>query len=81
MKDEIECEERGHITVRGIAYPIMTYRAVGLKSDAAAPRPAIRTELPHLKLDADPERMSAEERNQAAIALRDALARIAKADN
>jgi len=41
--------------------------------EGAAP---IRSELPHMRLDADPELMSPEERAQAAGALRDALARI-----
>ena len=78
VKDEIECAEQGQIRVKGIAYPIMTYRAIDLKSNLVASRPAIRTELPHLKLEAEPERMSAEERERAAAALRAALDRIAK---
>jgi class 3 adenylate cyclase len=77
VKDEIHCEERGAIRVKGIAYPIATYGVVDLRSRFAASRPAIRTELPHLRLEADPERMSADERVQAAAALREAANRMA----
>jgi class 3 adenylate cyclase len=76
VKDEIECAEQGQIRVKGIAYPIMTYRVIDLKSSLVAPRPGIRAELPHLRLEAEPERMSADERERAAAALRDALDRI-----
>jgi len=75
VKDEIQCEERGQIHVRGIAYPVGTYAVVPLEAD---PRPGgshVHTELPHLKLEADPDLMSAEERDQAAAALRQALHR------
>src|SRR5688572_9484210 len=37
VDDEIECEERGQIRVRGLAYPVVTYRVAGVKEDAAAP--------------------------------------------
>ena len=70
VNDEIECEERGQIRVRGLAYPVATYR-VGVKEDAAAPH-AFRTELAHLKLEVQPQLMSREERNQALAALRKA---------
>jgi hypothetical protein len=65
----------GRIQVRGIGHPVATYRAIGLR--AAAGSAPIRSELPHLKLDADPARMSAHERSQAAALLREALDRIA----
>ena len=73
VKDEIHCEERGAIQVRGIAYPVMTYRVVDLKANLALAERRVRTELPHLRLDLDPAAMSAEERAAAGAALRDAL--------
>jgi adenylate cyclase len=33
VKDAIQCEERGQIRVRGIAYPVATYAVVALKAD------------------------------------------------
>lgn len=76
VRDEIDCEEHGEIRVKGIAHPVATYRVIGLSADAAARRAAIRTELPHLRLEVEPGLMSGEERQQAVAALRDALARL-----
>ena len=36
VKDAIECEELGQLRVRGIAYPIATYRVVDLRAIARA---------------------------------------------
>ncbi len=73
VKDTIDCEELGHVHVKGIAYPVATYRVIDLKANLVDTRRAVRTELPHLRLEAEPELMSADERGQAATALRDAL--------
>jgi PAS domain S-box-containing protein len=77
VKDEIHCEERGHIRVKGLAYPVATYAVVGLRADRAAAAPPFRAELPHLQLAIAPERMSPAERDEAAAALREALDRLA----
>ena len=73
VKDTIECEELGHVHVKGIAYPVATYRVIDLKANLVATHRTVRTELPHLRLEAEPELMSADERDQAATALRDML--------
>jgi PAS domain S-box-containing protein len=73
VKDEIHCEEHGNIRVRGIAYPVTTYRIVDLKSNLASRNNAIRAQLPHLRLELDPHLMTIDERGQAAAALRQAL--------
>jgi class 3 adenylate cyclase len=78
VKDEVHCEEQGQIRVKGIAYPIATYRVVDLKSTLAATDRAIRTELPYLRLEVEPERMSSKERDQAAAALREVLGRLTR---
>ena len=73
VQDEIHCEERGRVQVKGIAQPVATYAVVGLKFDPANARaPA----TPHLRLEVEPDRMSADERRRAAQALRDALAKL-----
>jgi len=67
VKDEIECEERGRIQVKGIAQPVATYGVAEAQSkdaDAAAR---------HLHLEFDPASMSDDERRNAAAALRRAL--------
>ena len=71
VKDTIHCEELGHVRVKGIAYPIATYRVVDLKANLAETSRAVRTELPHLRLEAEPALMSAEERGAAAKTLRE----------
>ena len=69
VKDEIECQERGRVQVKGIAQPVATYAVVGLKADAGAA-------TPHLRLELAPDHMSADERRRAAEALRAALAKL-----
>jgi len=70
VKHEIHCEEQGHIRVKGIAYPVTTYRVVDLKDNLAAGGRAIRTELAHLRLEIEPELMSPIERDEAVAMLR-----------
>jgi PAS domain S-box-containing protein len=76
VQDEIHCEEHAAIQVRGIAYPVTSYRVIDLRANLAAGDVAIRTQLPHLRLELEPHLMSAAERGQAAAALRQALDRV-----
>jgi class 3 adenylate cyclase len=78
VKDEIHCEEQGEIRVKGIAYPVATYRVVDLRANRPGEPQPIHTELPHLRLDAEPARMTAEQRAAAVAALRDAADRLAR---
>lgn len=78
VKDLIHCEEMGHIRVRGIAYPVAIYRVVDFKSSLTKVSDAIRTELPHLKLEAEPELMSTDEREAAVTVLRQTLQRLCR---
>jgi PAS domain S-box-containing protein len=78
VKNEIECEERNQIHVRGIAYPVATYAVVALKADAPGSGGRFHAELPHLSLKVHPALMSAEERDQATATLRDALDQIGR---
>ena len=79
VKDEVECEERGRINVKGIAHPVATYGVAGLRS-GPAPSP-LRADMPHLRLEIDPQRMSQDERERAAEALRRALGAIERPAN
>jgi class 3 adenylate cyclase len=76
VSDQIACEEHGEIDVKGIAYPVVTYRVVDLHENLHDGEQAIHTELPHLKLDADANLMSVEERQAAATVLREAASRL-----
>lgn len=73
VQNEIECEARGHISVKGIAYPVATYEAIAPTLEDAARSSRIRTELPHLRIEIDPAAMSEGELSEAAIALRRTL--------
>ena len=37
VKDDVRCEERGHVQVKGIAQPVATYAVVGLMQDPERP--------------------------------------------
>jgi adenylate cyclase len=76
VRDVIHCEEVDRILVKGIAYPIATHHVVDFKANLAAGCETIHTELPHLKLDAEPELMSTSEREEAVMALCEALKRL-----
>jgi PAS domain S-box-containing protein len=76
VRNEIHCEEHGNLRVRGIAYPVTTYRVIDLKANLAAQDLAIRAQHPHLRLELEPHLMSADERDQAATVLREALDRL-----
>ncbi len=67
VKDDVCCEERGQVQVKGIAQPVATYAVIGLKQDMEPVGTA------HLRLELDAERMSDDERKAAAGALRRAL--------
>ena len=67
VKDDVRCEERGHVQVKGIAEPVATYAVVGLQQDLER----LARRICKLELEAD--RMSGDERKAAADALRRAL--------
>src|SRR3954454_8211990 len=71
-KDEVRCEERGHVQIKGITQPVATYVVIGLKQDAEQAGTA------HLRLELDADRMSDDERKAAADALRRALGLLEK---
>ena len=72
VKDDVRCEERGHVQVKGIAQPVATYAVVGLMQDPE------RAGTAHLRLELDADRMSDDERKAAADALRRALGLLEK---
>jgi PAS domain S-box-containing protein len=74
VKDDVRCEERGHMQIKGIAQPVATYAVVGLTKDAEQNGTA------HLRLELDADRMSDDERKVAAEALRRALGLLEKND-
>jgi len=67
VKDKVRCEERGHVQVKGIAQPVVTYAVIGLNQDSE------QAGTGHLRLELEIDRMSCDERKAAANALRRAL--------
>ena len=74
VKDAICCEEKGRIQVRGIGHPVATWRVLDRYASLGEGRAPLRSELPHLKLEVEPQARSPEERAAAALALERALA-------
>ena len=80
VRDQIHCEERGQISVKGIAHPVSTYQVVDTYAHLAAERGLIHEERPSLRLDLDLDAMSADDRSQAAAVLREVLDRLSELD-
>jgi adenylate cyclase len=76
IKDEVYCEERGQIRVKGIANPVATYEVIDFFENLDIDHRPLRTDLPHLKLEFDPRRMPAQEQREATRLLREALGRL-----
>ena len=75
VKDEVSCEEVGILSVKGIAHPVTTYRVIE-DFEAAGESEVVRARLPHLILNLDPRRMTAEEQDKARHVLESALDRL-----
>src|SRR5215475_3261051 len=80
VRDRIHCEERGHISVKGIAYPVATYQVVDAYENLGTERLFIHEERPNLRLDLNLDAMSASDRDHAAAVLREALNRLSALD-
>lgn len=76
VREEIRCESRGKIKVKGIAYPVAVYAVVDAHEALDRQRALIRVEQPNLRLDLNLEDMPADQIDEAARALRAALARL-----
>jgi class 3 adenylate cyclase len=79
VSDEIICEERGEVEVKGLAYPVTAYQVVGaLDDDGQTPDPAVAG-LAAL-LGKDLGTMSAGERQAVIARLSDALKHLLRTD-
>ena len=80
VRHRIHCEERGHISVKGIAYPVATYQVVDTYENLGTEHLFIHEERPNLRLDLDLDAMSADDRAHAVAVLREALNRLSALD-
>lgn len=76
IKEEIYCEERGEISVKGIAYPVMTYQVIDSYDRLGRKNQQINEDYPNLKLSLDLEAMTGDERARAAALLNRALQQV-----
>ena len=77
VKDQIECQEEGHIEVKGMSHPVSTHRVIDLYENMGESRQPIRTKTQHLRIDVDVDLMSASEQREAAEILQKAADRLA----
>ena len=80
VKDQVYCEERGHINVKGISHPVSTYRVIDTYDNLGKSRDLIHEDYGSLKLDVDLEAMSTDERSQAVSVLQRAVERLSGAN-
>ncbi len=73
VKDTICCESEGEITVKGIAYPVATYRVIDAYENLSAQRRVIHEDQAGLQIDIDVDGMSDQERSRAESVLLRAL--------
>lgn len=76
VKDEICCEERGHINVKGISHSVATYQVIDVYDEIANTRNLIHEDFGTLKLDIDLDAMSPSERIHAVTVLQRAVDRL-----
>jgi len=73
VKDKVLCEEQGKVKVKGLPYPIATYRVVDTFENLTHERNRFREEHPALILDMKLDEMTQDDRSRAQQILRRAL--------
>jgi hypothetical protein len=68
----------GTVEIRGIAYPVETYKVIDLVENLPEINSILQTDLPGLVLEADFDRMTKEQRDEALEVLHEAIRRIEK---
>ncbi len=73
IQDEILCEEQETVTVKGIAYPVRTYKVIDTQEAISKRARPFRKKGDRITIDADIESMSEEERKEVADMLQKIL--------
>ncbi len=76
VRDEVCCEERGPIQVRGITHPVASYRVIDLYENLGEHRRVIREHHPNIRIELDLDALSEDERRAAVELLQRALDRL-----
>ena len=80
VKDQVCCEERDRINVKGISRSVAIYQVIDLHDNLGKSRDLIHEDYGTLKLDIDLEAMSTKERSHAVTVLQRAVDRLSRAD-
>jgi len=80
VKDQVCCEERGQINVKGISHPVAIYQVIDTYDNIGKTRDLIHEDCDTLKLDIDLEAMSIKERRHAVTVLQRAMDRLSAAN-
>jgi class 3 adenylate cyclase len=80
VRDRIRCEEHGEIEVKGIAYPVATYKVADSYETLRRQERRVREDHPGVTLDLDLDAMTAADRGHAADILRRALEMVTSRD-
>ncbi len=78
VRERIHCERHGEVEVRGIAYPVATYRVVDSYANLGIEQRHFREKRSNVKLDLNLEAMSETERSEAESILRRGLELLGK---
>jgi adenylate cyclase len=78
VKDQVCCEARAEINVKGISHAAVTYQVIDLYDKLDKGRDLIHEESARLKLDIDMEAMSTKERSDAVTVLQRAVDRLSR---
>ncbi len=81
VRDRVSCEEHGEIDVKGIAYPVATYKVVDSYESLDQQRQRVREDHPGVTLDLNLDAMTAADRSQVADILRRALDMVTSRDD
>jgi len=79
VEDEIACEEKGEVKVKGLAYPVTTYHVVGARDGEGPAADSVKAGMAAM-LGKDPDAMSAADRRAAIVRLSDALRYLSRKD-
>ena len=78
VKDQVCCEERDRINVKGISRSVAIYQVIDLHDNLGKSRDLIHEDYGTLKLDIDLEAMSTQERSHAVTVLQRAVDRLSR---
>jgi class 3 adenylate cyclase len=78
IKERISCTLEGRIQAKGFHEPVSTYRVIDFHESLVEDQRPIRASSEHMRLEVEIERMSEQERKEAAETLRETAAHLEK---